>query len=1000
MQISAIPTYHHNITFTSKKNQSCKTSQMTGNEYLLLTRTNENLSDKFVRKILEKTNPKRAVCKQLNQLVTLRNRNCPNDKLDMDFIKEPFIKNCPAEDLKYLVHVVYLPNNSRQLTKEELINLAQDNYGSGVHKKMCTNIINFKLLYDIEGREKPLSIDEAKAIAHLKPEEINTIFEKGLLEDIKGRQTPLNAYEIRTIAEELTPLHPKQQEKILNAIEERKLLTAEFGSSYLDADKVIAFGHLNTQGGWEVFKNNGILKFHQSYDADAIQDIMFYNEDEMERCKVLFEETKLKYSRDDLAKIINMKKEIFENFIKISKSDFTYTEIGDIIHTSKLSPDILEKYHQAKEDAYLKRNLLKDGIHDLTDEEINNFFATRSVLICDTIDTIGLPAFEYAYASKLAGLDTLVNLNKNRNYETFQPVLKKLLDDKTISPEERIDKFRIIASIPEFELRINDLIKLLKDKTIPADERISKLKKFASTPEYKQKIKDLILKGEYQSSREILYEYIKPHNVTPEHVAEANEIWSQHGKTFDEKYLEFCKKFSISPNDEKIRNSIEKLATVNKNGFKLLYNIGSENLKEVIKKKHLNEFNQTVSIMIFDALGVNYDKTAANKLKLEKSRYIGNIFTSSSEFKTNFKELVENLKENPDKSVKEVFDELPQNIKTKAMFNKLGINYEKWCEADSNSNIKIKIYTENEKAKEACIKNLEADLCDTDFKKLPKNQTSKIFNALKTEGYTLKQTHTPCGDYQGETMFIQSYKLFKNNNQIEFSDLPKIMNIIKKEINSNEFWFKKDTSPNADVINQAKRTVLNHFLKLRDNEIKETAKLKRDEYTEITVRKTDMNNISHSLFLGNHAGCCTAVASSIGNDYAAPRYVMDKFIQAIEVMDGKEFIGNTMCYIAKVNNIPSLILDNIELTTKYQYNNNIRDAIFEYAKKLCTDIGCPDMHVYAGPLRHKVKMPSKAELCSIQIIGDTDGQATYIDFSGEAVIDGKTRKNIYLYRIS
>lgn len=966
MQISAIPNYRQNVIFTSKKNTSCQTSQMTGNDYLLMTKKSENLSDKFVRKILEKTNPKIAICNQLNQLAALRNRNCPDDKLDIDFRKEPSLKNCPAEDLKYLIHMIYLPNNSKQLTKEELIDLAQDNYGSGVHKKICTNIIKYKLLYDVKGREKPLSLDEITAIALLKPEEIDTVFAKGLLKDIKGRKEPLNAYEIRTIAEELTPLHPKQQEKLLNAIEERKLLTTKFGSSYLDADKVIAFGYLNTQNGWEGFKNNGIIKFHQSYDAAAIPDMMFYNDDETERCKVLFEETKLKYSRDNLAKIINMKNEIFDNFIKISKSDFTYTEIEDIIHTAKLSSDILEKYKQAREDAFLKRNLLKDGINDLTDEEIDDFFKTRSVQICDTIDTIGLPAFEYAYASKLSGLDALVSLNKNKNYETFQPVLKKLLDDKTISPEERIDKFRIIASIPEFE----------------------------------QNIKYLISKGEHQSNRDKLYKYIKPHNVTPDYTAQANEIWSQHGKTFDEKYLEFCKKFNISPDDAKIRNSIEKLATVNKNGHKLLYKIGADNLREVIKKKHLNEFNQAVSKLIFDFIDVEYDEAAADKLNLSKSRYLGKILTSSSEFKANFKELVKILKENPDKPVEVIFDELPQNIKTKAMFNKLGINYEKWCEADNSPNIKIKIYTEIEKAKEACINNLIADLCDKDFKQLPETETSKIFNALKAEGYTLKQVQTPCGDYHEQMMFIQRYKLFKNNNQIEFSDLPRIINIIKKEINSNEFWFKKDTSPNPDIINQSKRTVLNHILKLRDNEIKKTTKLKKDEYSEITVRKADMNNIAHSLFLGNYAGCCTAVASSVGNDYAAPRYVMDKFIQAIEVVDGKEFIGNTMCYIAKVNNIPSLILDNIELSTKYQYNDSIRDAIFDYAKKLCEDIGCPDMPVYAGPLRHKVNMPSKACSCSIQIIGDTDGKATYIDFSGEEIIDGKTRKNIDLYKLS
>lgn len=136
-------------------------------------------------------------------------------------------------------------------------------------------------------------------------------------------------------------------------------------------------------------------------------------------------------------------------------------------------------------------------------------------------------------------------------------------------------------------------------------------------------------------------------------------------------------------------------------------------------------------------------------------------------------------------------------------------------------------------------------------------------------------------------------------------------------------------------------------MKLRDAEIDNASKLKDDEVTAIEVHKTDMNDISHSLFLGNHGACCTAVGSGC-NQFAAPRYVMDKCISAIEVMDGKEFVGNSMCYFATVDGELALVLDNIELNGKYQYNDKIRDAFMDYAKQLCEEVGKPDLPIYAG----------------------------------------------------
>ena len=111
---------------------------------------------------------------------------------------------------------------------------------------------------------------------------------------------------------------------------------------------------------------------------------------------------------------------------------------------------------------------------------------------------------------------------------------------------------------------------------------------------------------------------------------------------------------------------------------------------------------------------------------------------------------------------------------------------------------------------------------------------------------------------------------------------------------------------------------------------------------------------------------------------------MDKFIGAIELTDRGNFAGNTMMYLAEVDGVLSLVLDNIELKSKYQYNNAIRDAFFEYARKLCVEIGKPDMPIYAGPNRHKVTLDNyEIKTRDMKIIGDSGQSPVYLDFDTE-----------------
>jgi hypothetical protein len=224
------------------------------------------------------------------------------------------------------------------------------------------------------------------------------------------------------------------------------------------------------------------------------------------------------------------------------------------------------------------------------------------------------------------------------------------------------------------------------------------------------------------------------------------------------------------------------------------------------------------------------------------------------------------------------------------------------------------------------------------------------------------------------------------------------MSVIKETINDNDFW---GTTYTADPqINSFRETMYNHLTKDRDSQIKVARDLKEDKVVSLEIRKTDMNNVSHSLFLGNHGSCCTAVGSGC-NQFSAPTYIKNKMISAIEVVDGENFVGNTMCYIAIVDGKPSLILDNIELKADYHNNNSIRDAIIEYAKKLCAEIGQPDMPIYAGPYRHKLDMEIyDFSMHKMQIIGNTGDDEIYLDFITRGrEVTGNEVDDVKLYKI-
>lgn len=388
-----------------------------------------------------------------------------------------------------------------------------------------------------------------------------------------------------------------------------------------------------------------------------------------------------------------------------------------------------------------------------------------------------------------------------------------------------------------------------------------------------------------------------------------------------------------------------------------------------------------------------------NRIDFRKTKFIPELICSDSDFYNNFKALIDNLAKHPNKTVEEVINKYVFNKETQKQFSKININYNNWTKFNPQSNIKKVITIDTSTQKQHAIKNLEADFNDELFSKIPPEEFSKLEKAMSEKGYHLIEQSSAAYTDDGFFDSVQNnFKIFKNNSPIKFDDLPELMRILKKEMTNSEFWNKPNDDP---AIENARNTLKDHLLRLRNSEIRGTNIPDTKETVNLEVLKADMNNIEHSLFLGNYASCCTAVGSGC-NQWAAPAYTFCKLASAIEVKVNNEYVGNTMCYIGNIDGKPALILDNIELQHKYQYNDEIRDTIFAYARKLAGELNQPDMPVYAFPNRHKVNMDGlEVVQKDFNIVGSTGDCEIYLDFDADAhKISGNEEFNSYLYRIS
>lgn len=224
----------------------------------------------------------------------------------------------------------------------------------------------------------------------------------------------------------------------------------------------------------------------------------------------------------------------------------------------------------------------------------------------------------------------------------------------------------------------------------------------------------------------------------------------------------------------------------------------------------------------------------------------------------------------------------------------------------------------------------------------------------------LPRIYSASGEFKrqfGKLIKLLENNLHKSNYEI-FNELPQ-NKLTQEEFKKRAIDYEKWCLFNEDS-----------YLELKD---------KDGDLNGIKIRKANLNDIPHAIFMGQDADCCTKVGGRF--DFATIGYIKNKMFSAIEILDDGVCVGNTICYFAEVDGELSLILDNVSFKPRYRENEIITKGVYEYAKQLCEEVGRKGIPIYlSGERNQTYPIKQKPEIKNLNIIGSDGDDFSYLDF--------------------
>lgn len=320
------------------------------------------------------------------------------------------------------------------------------------------------------------------------------------------------------------------------------------------------------------------------------------------------------------------------------------------------------------------------------------------------------------------------------------------------------------------------------------------------------------------------------------------------------------------------------------------------------------------------------------------------------------------------------------NYETSKIFKENGLNYKKWLKPTIEP---ARIIFGNPESLEQRTNNINKSLV---------SDINELFDSKRIK--ELLSAHIASIGCKIDDGVLKSI----DGKELNASDLLANTRLINKFMNKH--WESDEVKNNANLL-----TMKDH-LKQRISDFSTIIKSDFSKEPELVTAQIWDRNPGTGLFQGTYAQCCTALDG--GSKEQAIISMVHTTNQILEFKNSLgENIGNGELYwaINKKNKDPFLVVNNIELNSKYSGGREVIEPVINYLKAYTKEItGKENVKIYAGQNYNKVEFNSYTTetVPNVKVLGSVVDNRLKLDSLGKGVFEDsmiKDHKNIELYRL-
>ncbi|MDR1167371.1 MAG: GNAT family N-acetyltransferase [Heliobacteriaceae bacterium] len=609
----------------------------------------------------------------------------------------------------------------------------------------------------------------------------------------------------------------------------------------------------------------------------------------------------------------------------------------------------------------------------MTEDAVKNLLLSPKGIMAYKV--LGPKAIKHSMGGKVKGFEEVVHYIGKDLHSIKSEELLSLLKanlEQLPHPEQQISKAGVVAGIGNTvsKAELTEIINLIKPPQMTKSQVHLAEDIFSNGKSYDRQIEQFITEFNVPANKQPqIRKFLEEARLNDKFVKQSSA--AEQIAALEQK-IDYARSNDKIPPDQKagyIKQFESQIQQIKDNPVEFTRaRINDKALKALAQQveAHINldnytkAFNDKTYSAMYKKLGVETTPELLSNLKFD-TKYFAILFRglNDTDFKANFEELIVLIKENPGKELSEIRELIPENQQTRLLFRENGLDYDKWISFDNSSRHHFEYEIKAADVIKAVGDNLRLELTDTDFSSIGHDVYASLKNKFEQAGLY-------------KELALMNPTITSLKNPATYKQLTKIIEILESEIAENPV-FKTD--------NRAAALFKDH-VKLHKKNIHDIKDVK-DRKDAASVRLSNDDNVGRNIFLGNHVGCCTSVGGS--NSFAAPQHLMNSFVRAVEIVDkGGNSLGNSMCYFAKVDGKLTFIIDSFEANGKLGAAPEVTNAIINYAKQVCAEMGQPNANVMFGPNYNKINLGVRSALTenhTIEVIGRAP-ENTYIDAVG------------------